>query len=56
MLPPQEALVPSLVGELRSHKLQVWPKKKKKRAEIFVLFLPVTTVPSQDMRCWINTE
>ena len=27
MLPLQEALVPSLVEELRSHKLQVWPKK-----------------------------
>ena len=29
MLPLQEALVPSLVGELRSHKLQVWPKKSR---------------------------
>lgn len=40
----------------RGTKIPQTPGVPKKRAEIFVLFLPITSAPSRDTRrCWINT-
>ena len=49
MPPLQEALVPSLVRELRSHKLQVWPKKKKSRDLRFVPSRHHSAQPGHEM-------